>query len=104
MYAYYLKYKNPQILKRLVMKNKLIATMLVLSVQVNGAELDQIKDISDNFCQFHMETESKEDSSELNELVNKLEEYYQSESKKSQVFEDLNSVLIEMKEYLSLKI
>lgn len=74
------------------MKNKLIAAMLVLSVQVNGTELDQTQDTSDNFCQFHIEIESKEDSSELDELVDQLEKYYQSESKESQVFEDLNSV------------
>ena len=63
------------------MKNKLIAAMLLLSVQINGAELDQGKDTSDDFCQFHMEMESKEGSSELDELVNQLEEYYQSESR-----------------------
>ncbi|MGV8949346.1 MAG: hypothetical protein ACOH2E_08330 [Candidatus Paracaedibacter sp.] len=74
------------------MRNKLIAAMLLLSIQINGAELDQGKDTSDNFCQFHMEMEPKEDSSKLDELVNQLEEYYQNESRENPVFKDLNSV------------
>lgn len=76
------------------MKNKLIAAMLLLSVQVNGMEETQLYEIPENIS---YASKSIEGNDSPYERVNELEEYYQSESKIkfNKALQDLDEVFDE---------
>jgi hypothetical protein len=73
------------------MKNKLIAAMLLLGIQVNGMEEGQSCEISEDISYGR---ESIEGNDSPYERVDQLEEYYQSESKikSNKALQDLDGV------------